>query len=176
MTQPQTLDRDRTAIIIMDFHNRIVNHVARDPQGVVQRAAQVLEGARRMGIPVIHIVLGGRGFETGSPDAQIHPGVAPTPGEPVIAKTKWGAFSTTGLDVLLREMRRDTLVLMGLSTSGCVLSTMRAAFDLGYKPVVIADACDDQDPEVHQVLTKKIFPLQGTVLTAEEFLQAAGAS
>ena len=173
-TEQQTLDRDRTAVLIMDFQNDIVNNVAQDPQMVVQKAAQVLEGARQVGIPVIYVVHRGGRFEEPSAGAEIHPGVSPAPGERVISKTKAGPFSTTGLDIVLREMARDTLVLMGVATSGCVLSASRWAADINYKVLVVKDACDDRDPEVHRVLTEKIFARQG-VLTAEEFLRAVGA-
>ena len=92
----------------------------------------------------------------------------------MITKTKAGSFSTTGLDVTLREKGIDTLILMGVATSGCVLSTARWATDINYKIVVVADACSDRDPEVHRVLTEKIFA-RG-MLTAQQFLQAAGAT
>jgi hypothetical protein len=46
MAEPITLDRDSSAVLIMDFQIRIVNNVASDPQGVIERAAQVLQGAR----------------------------------------------------------------------------------------------------------------------------------
>ncbi len=49
MAQQVTMDRERTAVIIMDFQNRIVNTAARDPQAVVKNAALVLAGARRWG-------------------------------------------------------------------------------------------------------------------------------
>lgn len=174
MTQQQTLDRRRAAVLIMDFQNGIVNTVATDPQGVVQQASRVLTGARSADIPVIYVVHRGGRFEGSSPEAEIHPGVAPAPGERIIAKTKAGAFSTTGLDVLLRELGKDTLILMGVATSGCVLSTMRWAADLSYNLVVVADACADRDQEVHRVLTEKVYPRQGTVLTAQEFLRVLG--
>jgi nicotinamidase-related amidase len=163
------LDPARTAVVIMDFQNRIVNGVSPDPDGVVRRAAQVLATAREAGIPVLYVVHRGGAFAEASPDVEIHPGVAPAPGERVITKTKAGSFSTTGLDVLLRELGKDTLVVMGVATSGCVLSTVRWGADINYRLVVVADACDDRDPEVHRVLTEKIFPRQATVLTADEF-------
>jgi len=72
---------------------------------------------------------------------------------------------------MLREMGVDTLILMGVATSGCVLSTIRWAVDINYKPVVVGDACSDPDPEVHRVLTEKVYPRQGTVLTAQAFCQ-----
>ena len=167
-TEQQTLDPARTAVLIMDFQNGIVNSVAQDPHSVVQKASQVLNTARQAGIPIIYVVHRGGRFEEPSPDAELHPGVAPAPGERVITKTKAGSFSTTALDVLLREMGRDTMVLMGVATSGCVLSTSRWAADVNYRVIVVKDACDDRDPEVHKVLTEKIFSRQG-VLTADEF-------
>ena len=84
--------------------------------------------------------------------------MAPAPGETVVTKTKPGAFSTTGLDIMLREMGVDTVILMGVATSGCVLSTIRWAVDINYKPFVVVDACSDPDPEVHRVLTEKVYP------------------
>ena len=90
----------------------------------------------------------------------------------VITKYRAGPFSTTALDVTLREMGVDTLVVMGVATSGCVLSTVRWAVDVNYKFIVVADACSDADPEVHRVLTEKVYPRQGTVMTTDQFLAA----
>lgn len=170
--QPLSVDHRRTAVVIMDFQNGIVNTVARDPRGTVERAASVLAAARTSGVPVMYIVHRAGRFEADSPDADIHPGLAPAEGERVISKTRAGSFSTTGLDALLREMGRDTLVLMGVSTSGCVLSTVRWGADVSYGLVVVADACDDADAEVHRVLTQKIFPRQATVVTSQQLVDA----
>ncbi|MEZ4553696.1 MAG: isochorismatase family cysteine hydrolase [Dehalococcoidia bacterium] len=173
MTQQAfAVDRDRAAVVIMDFQQGIVGTVARDPEGTVQRAAAVLAAARAASVPVIHVVHRGGRFEAESPDVAIHPGVAPSEGERVLTKTRAGSFSTTGLDVLLRETGRDQLVLMGVATSGCVLSTLRWAADLGFGLVVVKDACDDADEEVHRVLTEKIYPRQASVVTAAEFVSA----
>ncbi len=54
----------------------------------------------------------------------------------VITKTKPGPFSTTALDVTLRDLGKDTLIIMGVATSGCVLSSVRLATDIGYKSIV----------------------------------------
>jgi nicotinamidase-related amidase len=171
MAEQVTLDRNKSAVLIMDFQIRIVNNFASDPQGVVERAAQALRGARQAGIPVIYVVHRGGPFRDDAPDVEVHPGVAPAPGETIITKTKPGSFSTTGLDIRLRELGVDTVILMGVATSGCVLSTIRWAVDINYKPVVVADACSDPDPEVHRVLTEKVYPRQGTVLTTQDFCQ-----
>ncbi len=175
MTQQQTIDKDRSVVLIMDFQNGIVDSPGiEDPEGVVKRAAMVLNGARSAGIPVIYIVHRGGQYAEASPASEVHPGVAPSEGERIISKTKAGSFSTTGLDVLLREMGKDTLILMGVATSGCVLSTMRWATDINYKVWVISDGCADRDPEVHRVLTEKIYPRQGTVMKAQEFVSMLG--
>jgi nicotinamidase-related amidase len=50
------------------------------------------------------------------------------------------------------------LVLFGITTSGITLSTLRLAFDLDFRCVVIKDACFGVDPEIHRVLTEEIFP------------------
>ncbi|HCP24844.1 MAG: cysteine hydrolase [SAR202 cluster bacterium] len=172
MTQPLKIDRDKTAVLIMDFQQRIVANNASDPDGVVKQAAQVLDGARNAGIPVIYIMHRGGALTEYAPDVELHDGVKPAAGEPVITKIRPGPFSTTNLDVTLRELGRDTIVIMGVSTSGCVLSCTRWAVDVNYKFIVVKDACSDGDTEVHRVLTEKVYPRFGTVMDTQEFLAA----
>jgi nicotinamidase-related amidase len=170
VTQQAVIDRDKAVVLIMDFQQRIVQNVASEPDSVVGNAAQVLQAARQAGVPVIYVVHRGGAFADYAPDVEIHEGVTPEEGETVITKVRPGPFSTTALDVSLREMGRDTLIVMGVATSGCVLSAVRWATDINYKFVVVADACSDADPEVHRVLTEKVYPRQGTVMTTEQFL------
>ena len=173
MTQQSTqIDPAKTAVLIMDFQQRIVANVASDPVAVVENAAKALDGARAAGIPVIYVVHRGGPFADYAPDIELHPGVTPADGEMVITKVRPGPFSTTALDVTLREMGRDTLVIMGVATSGCVLSGVRWAVDVNYSFIVLSDACSDGDPEVHRVLTEKVYPRQGRVMATDEFLQA----
>ena len=173
MTQQATrIDADRTAVLIMDFQQRIIANVATEPVAVVENAAKALAGAREAGIPVIYVVHRGGPFAEYAPDVELHESVAPAEGELVITKVRPGPFSTTALDVTLREMGRDNLVIMGVATSGCVLSSVRWAVDINYSFIVLSDACSDGDPEVHRVLTEKVYPRQGTVMTTDEFLAA----
>ncbi len=173
MTQQITkIDTAKSVVLIQDFQQRIVNNFASEPEAVVLNAARALAGARQAGVPVIYVVHRGGPFAEYAPDVELHEGVAPAEGEMVITKTKPGPFSTTALDVTLREMGRDTLVVMGVATSGCVLSSVRWAVDVNYKFIVVSDACSDVDPEVHRVLTEKVYPRQGTVMTTDQFLQA----
>jgi nicotinamidase-related amidase len=87
----------------------------------------------------------------------------------VVTKRRVSAFTGSDLEVLLRGLGAGTLVLTGIATSGVVLSTLRQAADLDYRLIVLEDACLDADPEVHQVLTQKVFPRQADVTTVAEW-------
>jgi isochorismate hydrolase len=62
MTQNLKIDREKTAVLIMDFQQRMINNTASDPEDVVKKAAQVLAGARGAGIPVIYVIHRGGGL------------------------------------------------------------------------------------------------------------------
>ncbi len=191
-----TVNKARTAVLIMDYENDIVSSLPEDVRApLLERAATVIKEARQANIPVIYVVVrfrdgypevdlhnklfralkeSGR-LREGTAGAEIDPKVAPLPAEVVVTKRRVGAFSTTDLETILRAKNITTLILTGISTSGVVLSTVRWAADMDYNLVVLSDACADRDPEVHRVLMDKVFPWQATVVTSREFLQAIGA-
>ncbi|GFO54379.1 isochorismatase [Geomonas sp. Red276] len=189
-----SIDWDSTAVLIMDYQNDIIAMQPEERrQPLLDNAAQVLAMSREKGIPVFYIVVrfregypelsprnrmfqavrGSGRFVEGTPGAEIHPAVPPLPGELVVTKRRVGAFSTTELDAVLRARSVTSLVLCGISTSGVVLSTVRWAADMDYALCVVSDACSDQDPEVHRVLTEKVFPRQANVVTTADLLAAA---
>jgi len=195
MADQLSIERDKTAVVIMDYQNDIVGGYPEDVRiELLTRASKVLTTARREGIPVIYVVVrfregypeissrdaARRGIRQtgrlveGTPGAEILPEVAPQPREVVVTKRRTGPFSTTDLNAILNAKGIETLVLMGVSTSGCVLSAVRWAADIDYRSIVIADCCADRDDEVQQVLTEKVFPRQATVVTSDEFIQALG--
>ena len=96
----------------------------------------------------------------------IHADVAPQGDEVVITKHRVSAFTGTDLEMILRANEIDTLTLLGIATSGVVLSTLLHASDADYKLFVVKDCCTDQDAEVHACLVEKLFPRRATVLTA----------
>lgn len=108
----------------------------------------------------------------GDPGAEIHPDVAPAPGDVVVTKKRVSAFAGSDLDMVLRARGVDSLVLTGIATSGVVLSTLRQAADLDFGLTVLSDGCLDSDPEVHRVLTEKVFPRQADVVTVEEWVKS----
>jgi nicotinamidase-related amidase len=103
-----------------------------------------------------------------SPATAIHDRLTPQPEDIVVRKIRVSAFSTTDLDRQLREAGTTTLILAGLITSGVVLSTVREAADRDYRLVVLADACADPTPGVHDFLIERIFPSQAYATTTGE--------
>lgn len=146
-------------------------------QVVLPAAARLLQSARALGVPVIHVRAeynapgnpylseswldqarrrwNGRYVTVpmcvpGSWGAQICPEVQPAPGEPVVVKHRFSAFAGTELDVLLRSRRVQTLVLAGVISYVCVESTVRDAFFADYHSVVCSDCVAGWNAEWHR--------------------------
>ena len=110
----------------------------------------------------------------------------------MVTKRRVDAFATTDLETVLKARDVTTLVLLGIATSGVVLSTVRWAADADYDMVVlstvrwaadadydmvvVADCCADADEEVHRLLIEKVFPRQATVVDSADLLRALGSS
>jgi nicotinamidase-related amidase len=116
------------------------------------------------------VVQSGR-FVTETPGSDVHPALKPEATDVVIVKHRVGAFAATDLDLILRSKSIDTLILLGISTSGVILSTVRHASDADYRLLVVSDGCADRDAEVHGVLMGKVLARQATVLTSAEVIE-----
>ncbi|MFJ9771938.1 cysteine hydrolase [Kitasatospora sp. NPDC101157] len=99
-----------------------------------------------------------RALHHADPAADFHERLAPLGGDIVVRKTRYGAMSTTDLDRQLRERGITALVVAGISTSGAVLSTVLDAADRDYRLHVLADAVADPDPELHDLLLRRVLP------------------
>jgi nicotinamidase-related amidase len=181
-----------SALLVMDAQQGIVDRYP--DAGYLPRLRGAIDAARSAGVPVVHVAIGFRpgypdisrrnkGFATlsqtglfieGDASARINPDVAPLPGDVVVTKKRVSAFTGSDLDVVLRAGDVGHLVLTGIATSGVVLSTLRQAADLDFGLTVLADGCLDSDPEVHRVLTEKVFPMQADVVTVEEWVRTLG--
>lgn len=183
----------RSVLLVMDFQNGIVGRLGN--ASVVETAGRAVKAARGSGIPVVFVRVAfrpgfpevaasnrsfgqlaqaGDAYTQDNPATQIHAELEPRADEPVVVKRRVSAFSGSDLDVLLRAAGADSLILAGISTSGVVLSTLRQAADLDYRLTVLADACGDSDPEVHRVLTEKVFPRQALVTTVSDWTASLG--
>ncbi|MBO3749569.1 isochorismatase family protein [Streptosporangiaceae bacterium NEAU-GS5] len=132
-------------------------------------AARIIAAAREAGVPVLHTRVaygpGGRDgglffrkvgalrhFVDGAPGGlgEIMPEVAPRADELVIVKQYASAFFGTSLSATLASGRIDTLVITGVSTSGCVRATAVDAIQHGYLPVVARQAVGDRAAGPHE--------------------------
>jgi nicotinamidase-related amidase len=177
-----------TALLVMDVQQAIAGRVT--DETYVPRLRRAVDAARTAGVPVIHVVIGFRagypeisphnkafaavppGLDGDGPGTRIVPEVAPVDGEIVVTKKRVSAFAGSDLAMVLRARAIDGLVLTGVATGGVVLSTLRQAADLDFELTVLADGCFDPDPEIHRVLTEKIFPRQADVLSVDEWINA----
>jgi nicotinamidase-related amidase len=177
-----------TALLVMDMQMGILPNLP-DNAAFISNVAKAIANARSKNIPVIYVRVG---FRQGMPEvsannksfgarkesmqkanmdewSKIDSSVEPLPGEIVVTKRRISAFTGSDLEVVFRSLGIQHMILTGIATSGVVLSTTREAADKDYRITVLSDGCADADPEVHRVLTTKIFPRQADVITVEEW-------
>lgn len=183
--------RMKDALLVMDMQTRIVGMVA-DPAALLTNTRAAIDAARAKDIPVIYVVVAFRpGFPEVSPNnksfsvikqnqtgfadpaqSAVHEEIAPREEDITVVKRRVSAFAGSDLEVVLRSLGIERLVLSGIATSGVVLSTVREAADKDFQLVVLSDCCADMDAEVHNVLLSKVFPRQAAVQTSGEWIKA----
>lgn len=180
---------DGTALLLLDLIPAVVPAFGGD-DALLERLNGAAAAARAASVPVIYVrvafraghpevsssnqlfssVVGMMDFTETIPATAIHEKVAPQEGDITVLKRRVSSFSGSDLDVVLRSLRIERIVLAGVLTSGVVLSTVRDAADRDFEIVVLSDGCADGDPEVHRVLVEKVFPMQATVTTVDEWV------
>jgi nicotinamidase-related amidase len=169
----------RPALLVLDLINEIVHPEGRyashgyaeqaERRGVLRNARTAIDRARAAGIPVIFVIVGfspnyiewppgspvfsearddGR-IQLGTWGTQVHHQLTPLAGEPVIAKHRISPFYQTSLELLLRRLGVDTLMLTGVSTEFVVLSTALEAHDRDFDVVVLEDATTSSRDDLH---------------------------
>jgi ureidoacrylate peracid hydrolase len=83
-------------------------------------------------------------------------GPQPLANEAVFTKRRYDAFTGTGLDAHLRELKRDTLVIAGLTTECCIDSTTRTAFERDYHVFVASDAVAAYQQDLHDAALRAL--------------------
>jgi len=169
----------RPALLVIDF---VQAYLVKDSplyagvEAARDGAAVLLGAARAAGIPVLHTNVvyqpGGRdggvffrkvpalaSFEAGAHPqlAAFAPGLEPVAGETVISKQYASAFFGTSLASTLTTLGIDTVLIAGLSTSGCVRASAVDCCQHGFVPVVVRDAVGDRAAGPHEA---NLFDLQ----------------
>ena len=165
---------ERPAVLVIDLARAYTEDGSplRAPvEDAVAACGRLVDAARGLAVPVIFtrveyqvdpatgkIVDGGlfvrkipslSVFAAGSPLGELVDHPRPAAGETVVTKQYASAFSGTSLAATLTARRIDTLVICGLSTSGCVRATATDAIAHGFAPIVVSDACGDRTQAIH---------------------------
>ncbi len=148
--------KNKTAVLVVDMLNDFVTGALKCDRGlaIVPKTAKLLDAARKKGVPVIfcndaHI----KGIDhelkkwgdhaiAGTFGAQVIPELKLCDIDYVVPKRRYSGFFHTDLDLLLRELGVDTVILTGLHTHMCVRHTAADAYQLGYGIIVASDATD----------------------------------
>ena len=136
----------RTALVPIDMQRGFVLDPARSNNPAIDaNGLRLLSAWRAAGLPLIHVrhdsVQPGSVFTPGQPGNALRPGLEPRGAEPLVTKSVNAAFIGTDLDLRLRRLGVEQVVLFGLVTDMCVSTTARVAANLGYRTVVVGDAC-----------------------------------
>ena len=154
---------------------------------VIPNIAQLADRFRELVQPVVYVRIGSRrqdGADTswryrqfnllappGSKEREILGEIAPKPVDLVIEKTTSGAFNSTNLDQVLRNMGINSLVVCGVATNGCVETTVRGAGDLGFLVYLVDDGCAAFKPELHEESIRDMDHNFAIVKSASEIVQ-----
>jgi len=164
-------------------------------RGVIPRLKTLLAEARRRGVPVLYVNFALKpGFPRpntllhrrsqreptlieGTWGAEIHPELAAAPQDFVLERTVGvdGSYGTQ-LYPVLRQLRRSTMLMTGVSTNIAIESIVRASVNRGFDMVVVEDCCASYPDEWHRFSVENILPLLATVTTADAVVRALGGS
>ncbi|KAH8697205.1 Isochorismatase-like protein [Talaromyces proteolyticus] len=190
-TSPSYYNPSQTALLLLDFHVLFVQK-AGGPKAsaALQNAIKLKSWAQYQGIRVIHCLIDrhkttfptakGANRLSGFLSAMQASGGEEAPelidqssDDKTFTRTPGhvSALKSPGLEAYLQKNGIKSLIITGLSTSGCVLKTALAAADAEFVVSVISDGCADGDEELHDVLVRKVLNHRGYVYTTAEFLQ-----
>ncbi len=198
------LDPSRTALIIQDLQNDVIIEggafadsgapAHATSQNVVGNVAQLADAFRAAGAPVIHVWYiveqGATGLRQNAPlfqgvreanalvrgswGAAPADGLEPKDGDHIVEKMRMNAFYETRLDILLRGLGVDTIVVSGAWTNMSIEHTARHGADAGYQVVVPSDGTSTVDDEWQHAALSYAMTNVARVATCDEISGALG--
>lgn len=162
-------DRPRAATVAARLQRTACGKEAWDAVSVI---APIIELARTKGVPVIYTThrrrpdqwdrglslaknrraaAGPAPTETGVDPDDIVAEIAPEASDIVINKVRPSAFFGTPLAAFLTQLKADTLIVAGGTTSGCIRATVTDAYSHNYRTIVVEDGCFDRGQASHAV-------------------------
>jgi len=190
----------KQALIVIDMQNGFLNPASplciRGARATVPACARVIEACRRSGVPVIFVnrayrpdgsdvertryrVWAGGGKpltpgSTGPLSVENPPEFGRREGDYEIIKPRYSAFFHTSLDLLLRRLGVDTVVLTGTTTPNCVRTTCYDAISLDYAVVVLEDCCSSNTDEIQRANMVDMGNIGADICDSAAFLDRLG--
>jgi biuret amidohydrolase len=200
----ERIEPRKTALIVVDMQNDFLEFpsvATRAAQVILPNLKRAIAFCRQSEIRVVYTthvhrhngcdlglfaisapkIASGAILADGSPGAEIHPAIAPLARDVIIKKHRYSAFYGTDLEIVLRGMGVDTVVVAGVTTENCCHATARDAFFRDYKVVFLSDATGAHDyldvgqggmsgDEVHQATLVVLSNNTADVLSTDDFL------
>ncbi len=160
--------------------------------GMLAHSRTVVEQARALGVTVMHApisfadgypeipsdpygilagIVAAKAFRKESWGAEIAEVMAPQTGDIIIeGKRGLDCFASTNIDFILRQRGITDLAIAGFLTNCCVESTMRSAYERGFRLVTLSDCTATLSPEEQEAAVTKNFPMFSLPMTHDAFL------
>ncbi len=178
----------KPALIIIDMLEEFVHGRLKSPEAesIIPVIKKLIDTAREKRVPVIYVAdnhfpvdhelkVWGPHALKGSSEARIVEELEPGPDDYVLYKRSYSGFRDTGLDMLLRDLGVDTVILTGIHTHICVLHTAWDAFYYGYNIIVAKDGVAAFSREDHEYALKYMEKIYGAkLLSSQEVIQLIG--
>lgn len=167
------------AVLVVDMLNDFVTGALKCDRGleIVPKTAELLEGCRQKNVPVIfcndahikgidhELKLWGDHAIAGTKGAQIIPELLACDKDYIVPKRRYSGFFHTDLDLLLKELGVDTVIMTGLHTHMCVRHTSADAYQLGYNIIVAKDATNSFTEEDYNYGLKYLKEVYGAEIS-----------
>ncbi len=188
-------NKTKSALLVIDMENGFVDadspHCIAYAKDSVPACVDAVSTARRKGIPVFFVKRiyrrdgsdveltryrswkeGGRAMGPGSEgraSAEAAEGLKPQKGDYTIIKPRWSAFFGTELDLILRRLKIETVILTGTTTPNCIRTTCYDANSLDYNVVVLEDCCSSQTKEIQEMNIADMARMGAIIMDSAQF-------
>lgn len=157
-------------IDIQDFYFPGGKSALVEPEKAAANAARLIDYFRKEDLPVIHV------RHNAEPGGKINDMVKPLASERIFSKDAVSCFVGTGLQEYLKSINADTLVICGMQTHMCVEAATRSATDLGYKCILVHDACATKDLKFGDHVIKSADVHYSTLATLRSYARVVSTS
>lgn len=190
-------EKKKGALLVIDMEEAFLNE--KSPLYIAQAAAtvptlgEVVAYARKQEIPVFFVnrvyrangsdveacryenwLKGGRCLapeSTGPCSVEVPAKLEPKAGDYTIIKPRFSAFFHTELDLILRRLQVDTVILTGTTTPNCIRSTCYDGLSLDYNVVILEDCCSSRNEAVQKANMEDMAFIGAEILDAKLFME-----